>query len=96
MYVRRSWVYLFRCKEKYTNISWVYQITHKDRIFKYNLFKSKTEFKCKLYKTLCPMNLLPYFKAPFIKIQLLSIEILYLCSILHSYREYFDEDQIMK
>ena len=28
MYIQRSWVYFFRCMEKYTTyISWVYQIT---------------------------------------------------------------------
>lgn len=34
IYVQRSSVYLFRCKEKYTiNTKWVYQITQEDRMF---------------------------------------------------------------
>lgn len=57
-YVQRSWIYLFTYKEKYTTKIKCTKSHRENRIFKYNSFKSKTEFRYKLY-ILYPMYILP-------------------------------------
>lgn len=55
IYVQRSWVYLFRCMEKYTMyISWVYQITQEGQYLSTINLNPKLNFSVNCIKHYVP------------------------------------------